>query len=148
MTHDEMLRAGVTLVRAMMRSASTDKIRPIEWWTRAQTALVAAAESSSTFSALVSRMGKALQIERLSTESSGDVVWLADDVAADFDAFVRFCSEEALYIVALAQAERKQEREASPRWRDRSDGPPKSAPAPFDPPTTTTTESAVEKELF
>lgn len=119
MDHEAKLRAGVTLVRAMMRSASSEKIRPIEWWTRAQSALVAASESSSTFSALVSRMGKQLQIDTLRTESAEDLAFLAEEVAADFDAFVRFCAEEALYVVALAQVERKAEREEQAKQRRR-----------------------------
>ena len=116
MTHEEMLRTGVALVRAMMRSASTDTIRPIDWWTRAQSALVRASESSSTFSALVSTMGKALQIDTLRSESAADVAFLADEIApAHLDAWIRFLGEEALYVVALAQVERKAERAANQR---------------------------------
>jgi len=114
MDHETMLRAGVTLVRAMMRSASSDKIRPLEWWPRAQTALETAARCSSTFSALVSTMGRKLQIDTLRAESAADVAFLAEEVAASFDAWTRFLAEESLYVVALAQVERRAERDQRP----------------------------------
>lgn len=113
MTDEKMHLAGKALVQTMMRSASIDKIRPLDWWTRARSALEGAARSSSSFSGLVSAMARKLQIDAAGPETSTDLAFLADEVpAADFPAFRRFCEREALYIVAMARAsseERKAE---------------------------------------
>lgn len=112
MTNEDMLRTAVALVRAMMASASREKIRPIEWWSRAQSALEAAARSSDHFSAMVSAMGRKLQIDTVYPSTAEDLAFLADEAAADFETFRRFCDEEALYVVAIAQVENKARKEA------------------------------------
>lgn len=108
MTDDEKLRAGIDLVRAMMGSASTDKIRRIEWWSRAKTALETAAASAGSYGSMVSTMGRKLQIDVTATCTGEAVARVGLAVAADFEAFRRYCEREALYIVAICQAESKE----------------------------------------
>jgi hypothetical protein len=119
-----MLRSGVALVRAMMRSASSDKIRPIEWWSRARTALETGAQSSDHFSGMVASMGRKLQIDVTTATTAEDLAFLAEDVADDFEAFRRFCAEEALYIVAIAQTENKARKNAAEVARRADAGEP------------------------
>lgn len=108
MTDDEKLRAGIDLVRAMMGSASTDKIRRIEWWSRAKTALETAAASAGSYGSMVSTMGRKLQIDVTATYTGEAVARVGLAVAADFEAFRRYCEREALYVVAICQAESKE----------------------------------------
>ncbi len=122
MDHDSMMRTGVALVQTMMRSASIEKIRPIDWWTRARTALEGAARSSDHFSAMASAMARKLQIDVARTDTATDLAFLADEVAGSFPAFRRFVEREALYIVAMAQADSKARKEERAAKHARGDG--------------------------
>lgn len=107
MTDDQKLRTAIDLVRALMRSTDSRKIRRIEYWSRAKSALETAAMSADSFSSLVSKMGHKLQID-CTTKTSGEIVGeLAVAVGADFEAFRRYCAAESLYIIAICQAESK-----------------------------------------
>lgn len=112
MTRDEMLRQAIDLVRAMMGSASSEKIRRIEWWSRAKTALETAARSSDSYGSMVSVMGRKLQIDVTTIATAEYVARVGLAAGDDFEAFRRFVAAEALYIVAIAQAERNQRRDA------------------------------------
>lgn len=119
MTDDKMMLAGKALVQTMMRSASIAKIRPIDWWSRARTALEGAARSSNRYSELVSKMASKLQIDSVSATTAQDLAFLADEVpAADFPTFRRFLEREAIYVVAMAQADAKEKKEARKRDGD------------------------------
>lgn len=124
MTDDDKLRAAIDLVRAMMRSASTEKIRRIEWWSRAKSALETAAASSSSYGSMVSAMARKLQIDATIIDTGEVIGQLAAVVGADFDAFRRFCEREALYVVAICQAEGKARKEA---WASEQEGMAESA---------------------
>lgn len=117
MTPDEQLRQAINLVRAMMGSASSEKIRRIEWWSRAKSALETAAMSSDNFGSMVSVMGRKLQIDVTTISTSQEIAEVAGVVASDFESWRRFVATEALYVVAIAQAEaaaRRVEREKNP----------------------------------
>lgn len=117
MDDNERLRAAIDLVRAMMGSASSDKIRRIEWWIRARNALETAATSADSFASMVSTMGRKLQIDATTISTARVVADLAHAVASDFEAFRRYCEREHLFIVAIAQAEaaeRRAARDANP----------------------------------
>ena len=118
MTNDEHLRQAIDLVRAMMGSASSDKIRRIEWWSRAKSALETAAMSSDNYGSMVSAMGRKLQIDVTTIATAEQVAAVGLAVAADFEGFRRFCAQEALYAVAIAQAESKERRDSREQTDD------------------------------
>jgi hypothetical protein len=109
-TQDQLLRCAIDLLRAIGGSMSSEKIRRIEWWSRQQSALKAAAESADSFGSLVSVMGEKLQIDVATNSSALQVAELASRVD-DVPAFIRYCEREALFIVAMAQAEAAERRE-------------------------------------
>lgn len=94
---------GAALVLAMMASASTERIRPVDWWTRAKSALETAAASCQDYPSLVSIMGRKLQIDATTKESSAELARIEAAVRLEFERFRRVCERQALYIVALAQ---------------------------------------------
>lgn len=107
-------RLATRLVLAVMRSASTDKIRPIDWWTRARTALEAAAATAETYPHLVSEMARHLQIEAFTARSSRSISEVESPFLLDpnlFPSFARVVERDAPYIVAMAQMKRAEERE-------------------------------------
>jgi hypothetical protein len=93
-----------------MRSASTDRIRPKDWWNRAHSALYAAAAMADSFGSMVSIMGRKLQIDAYTARSATGIREL-DAELEDFESFRRVCESDALYIVADAQVMRAEERE-------------------------------------
>lgn len=113
-SEDDYLLLAVDLLLAVMRSASTDKIRPIDWWSRGKSALEVAAAQAETFSHLVSRMGAKLQIEAFRAESSKEISSLGRTLKdGDFIHFRDLCQRDALYIAALAQAHKAALKEAT-----------------------------------
>lgn len=111
---DGRMELAVQLVLAMMRSASTDKIRPIDWWERARSALETGAATAETFPQLVAVMGRKLQIDATVEDSSKAICSLAETLLAsgDFGKFRHLCETQALYVVAIAQARRAEQRAA------------------------------------
>ena len=111
---EEQMQQAVRLVVAMMGSASTEKIRPVDWWVRARTALETGAASADSFSEMISVMGMKLQIEAANNRTAQVLSDLSSelDSADAFDVFRRLCERQALYVVAMAQAEREKTRGA------------------------------------
>lgn len=112
LTIDDMNTIGARLVLAMLQSASTDVISPMDWWPRARTALETAAQSSDHYSGMISIMGKKLQIEVLRDQSVAEILLIDHEVRGQFDEFRRHLDAEALFVIAMAQAQRKAERAA------------------------------------
>lgn len=108
-TPDDLDRA-VALVLAMMSSASTERIRPVDWWVRAKSALETAAASCHDYASLVSIMGRKLQIEATTAATAAALARIDAEVRRDFERFRRVCERQALYIVALAQDARAEAR--------------------------------------
>ena len=107
----ELRTRAIDLVLAMMASATTERIRPVDWWPRAKAALVAGCSRARSWSELVSSMARKLQIETLRAESA-KAVSACEPSPDDFMAFARICRREAVYIVAQAQVFREQQRKA------------------------------------
>ncbi len=110
-TDDQLSQLATRLVLAMMASASTERIAPMDWWPRAKTALKTAVQRARTWGELVDTMAQKLEIETLRAESSREICSLALG-SADLRAFRRVVGQEAVYIVAEAQVIREQERAA------------------------------------
>lgn len=106
---DKQLDLGAQLVRAMMGSASSDKIRRIEWWSRARSALETAASAADSYGSLVSVMGRKLQIDVTSPYTASELLAIRNEVA-DFEGWRRFLAAESLYVVAMAQAAAQERR--------------------------------------
>jgi len=110
--NEETIRQGISLVRAVMACASSDNIPRTEWWSRAKTALEVSATCAHDFGEMVSVMARKLQVDALVSKSSNTIHQLSVELEADFEAFRGTCANKALYIVALAQAERDLEKES------------------------------------
>lgn len=110
---DKLSDLAVDLVIAMMGSASTSKIRPVDWWQRAKTALVVGASIAEAWPQMIARMGSKLQIDA-TTYATSEALQRIGETLRGADAFERFrflCERDALYIVAMAQAKRAEQRE-------------------------------------
>lgn len=111
-TDIELENLAVRLLIAAMRSASTDRISPKNWWTRARSAIETAAKVSSSWSHLISRLAAKLEIEAYQEASSKEICSIGQAVnAAGFEEFRAFCEDRAVYIAAMAQVARAEQRE-------------------------------------
>lgn len=106
----ELRQTAVRLVLAMMASASTEKIRPVDWWQRAKTALVSAADRAASWGELVATMARRLQIDVTRIESSRAISLVAVHDPRDFSALIQIIRREAVYLIAEAQMAREQQR--------------------------------------
>src|SRR5690606_10084039 len=94
---------------SMMRSASTDRIPPREWWEQAKAALEIGAEEE-TFEEMTSAVARRLHIESL-TKATGN--WVAAHEAVireNWPGFRRMCRRSAVYIAGMARIERDEQR--------------------------------------
>lgn len=107
---NENMNRAIDLVLAMMRSASTNKIQPKRWWERARTALETAAATAGDFPEMVAVMGRKLEIDVTRNETADVIARLTPELAM-FEPFRRLCETQALYVVALAQSRREEQRE-------------------------------------
>ena len=121
-TPEHLTEWAIRLTLAVMGSATTERISPIDWWPRAKSALETAAQSSDHFSGMASTMGRKLQIDAYQERSAAELVALATEIGPDFDAFARHCTAEALVIVAFASQQRKAERNAAELLRKHERG--------------------------
>lgn len=111
---DEALTStAVDFVLTMLSSASTDVIDPKHWWTRARTALETSSQATS-WPEMVSRFGAKLQIEALTERSAKSISSIGEFLGKEnlFKRFRSLCKRDALYITAMAQARRAEQREA------------------------------------
>lgn len=106
---DRLTETAVDLVLSVMASASTKKIAATEWWPRAKSALETAASEATSWQHMVSAMCKKLQIETLTANSANSVcsIELRGD---EFNSFRALCERDAVYMVALAQSKRVEQR--------------------------------------
>lgn len=112
LSDDRLFTLGAGFVLALMSSASTDKIRPLDWWPRARAALETAA-GAKDWPRMVSRAAAKLQIDVLHLDSVRDLSSIEVELrsADSWNAFRRICSRDSIYVVALAQMERDIQRE-------------------------------------
>ena len=118
MTQDENpgYDLAVELVLAIMRSASTEVIKPIDWWNRAQSAIHSAAAMAESYPHMVSIMCRKLQIDSLCAASSVRLVKLGRRLdGLEFEDFRTLCERDSIYMVADAQVTRALEREDKER---------------------------------
>jgi hypothetical protein len=118
----ELTEQAVRMALALHRSVDPDKIRAKDRWTRLRSALVAAAAAAESLGHLVSAATAKLQIEALSVSSQRAIVGdsstssepsVREVVGYDGAPFRRFrylVERDAIYIAALAQAQRDVER--------------------------------------
>lgn len=116
-TDSELTDLATRLVLSMMRSASTDKIRPQDWWDRAKTALETSASVAEGFPQMVSRFAAKIQVEGSLSESTCKAISSLGETFQGFgreetwERFRRLCERDAVYIVAIARATRQTERQ-------------------------------------
>ena len=112
MNDEQITDLAVNLVLCMMSSASTDKIRPLDWWPRAKSSMVRAADTAETWSHMISKMADKLQIDTLSNRTALSIKKLGRQLQADeaFNRFRSICRRDAIYIVAMAQAKRDEQK--------------------------------------
>jgi hypothetical protein len=102
---------GELVVVAIMRSASTDVIRPVDWWGRARSALDSACSRADDFPAFVAEMARKLNIHVFAQLSAQELIALEQRL--DFKAWRQYCASRAVYVIAGAQNRNTKAREAS-----------------------------------
>lgn len=114
---DRLLTLGVNLVLAVMASASTEKIRPQDWWTRAASAFRVGLEGAEVFHHVPSLMAPKLQIEELRKDSVSLISLIGSDLTHpdDFEAWREECLTSLPMVVGLAKLERARQREEDKR---------------------------------
>jgi hypothetical protein len=105
----ELTDIAVDLLRALMRSVSTDRVRPVDWWVRARSALETGAATADSWGHMVSRMGRKLEVDAFRRSTSDDLVRLAARLGDRFAAFRELCQRDALFIAAMAQAKNQEQ---------------------------------------
>lgn len=115
---ERLERLLIRLVLAMMASADRKKIRAMDWWGRAKSALETAASRADSWAELVAVMGEKLQIEVLRESSASSISLAGQEIAregVEWETLRRKAEREALFIVSLAQLERASQRESKER---------------------------------
>lgn len=100
---------------SMMRSASTDRIPPREWWEQAKAALEIGAEEE-TFEEMTSAVARRLHIESLTKTTAN---WISSHEAVireNWPAFRRMCRRSAVYIAGMARVARDEQRTQKEAW--------------------------------
>ena len=98
---------AIRLVLTMMSSADRKKIRPVDWWNRARSALETAASRAERWEHLVSVMADKLQIEVLSAETSSSIYSVGGQLGDDWPRFRELAERDALFIVAMARSQKR-----------------------------------------
>lgn len=115
-TEAQLREHAVTLVLALMASASTKRIPPKAWWDRAQSALLTGATRDS-LDECVTTMSRKLQIDSLRSESANSISSLASSLD-EWEPLRRYCERCAQMIVALARVRRDRQREDAGEIRE------------------------------
>lgn len=113
MSNEMHMQRATTLVLAMMRSASTERIDPKKWWERAASSLETGAAVGSCFGEMIHVMAGKLQIDVTTMATAETIATLAEALAdpGDFEAFRSLCERQSVFIVAMAQAHREEQRQ-------------------------------------
>lgn len=111
MTEEEAADAGVELVLSMMASVPQDTIRAIDWWPRAKSALETAADAAGSWQHMVSKMAAKLGIDATMLSTADTLAFLGGSVSGiNFEGFRKVARRDAVFIVAMAQAKRNEQR--------------------------------------
>lgn len=110
-TPDQLQETAQEFVLAMMASASTQRIRPTDWWERARTALEYSSRSAQNPRHMVTLFARRIHAETLTAATTDRLSCLSlVEHPAAFAAFRRMVDRESTYVVAFAQARRAEER--------------------------------------
>lgn len=106
MTDSQIHDLAVRLILRIMDSASLDKIRPTDWWSRAQNALYSAATMAQGYGQMVSILGRKLQIDTFTKTTSIEISLIGKEIQTPevFELFRWLCERDSLYVVAEACA--------------------------------------------
>lgn len=114
-TPDELDQATIALIFALRDSLTDDGPSRIDFWTggRAISALEAAAAGASTASEAVSIAAKKLQIPQINKHQAKTVIEVAAVIDQDYPAWASHITRNAVYILALADIKRIEQRDAT-----------------------------------
>jgi len=113
-TDEALSEIGVDLVLSMMASVSSDKIGAMDWWPRAKSALETAADAASNWPHMVSKMASKLQIDATMVSTATNIAAIGKDLSEQnlFERFRKVCRRDAVFIVAMSQAKRDEQKKA------------------------------------
>lgn len=106
---DKLTEIAVKLVLGLMRSANTETINPLDWWSRAKTALVVSASVCDRYAPMISRFLEKIQATASTMETAMVILEVERELEElkEWERFRFLCERDALYIVAMAQAEKQ-----------------------------------------
>lgn len=109
LTDTELTDLSIRFVLAMMKSADVEVISPKRWWERAKTALETAASQAESWQQMVSKAGAKLQIISPLAETAKAISSIGNHLSTseNFERFRHLCQRDALYIVAMARANKE-----------------------------------------
>lgn len=112
-TPEELTEVAVQFVLAMMASASTKRISPMDWWERARTALEFSTRTARDHRHMVTLFARKISAETLTASTSDRLASCLCSIETPhaFAAFRRAVARESTYIVAFAQMRRAEQRE-------------------------------------
>lgn len=112
MDDEQVNDLAIDLVLSMM--ASVDKISALNWWPRAKSALETAADAASSWPQMVSKMAAKLTIDATTNATANSIAKLGEKLREEkaFEKFRSICRRDAVFIVAMAQARRDEQRQA------------------------------------
>lgn len=105
---------AVQLTLAILSCVPRGTIDPKRWWTRAKSALLTAAERSYSWPEMVSGMCDSLQVPVTHKRAASCLSLISRAVNEDesaFEQFRRFCEQNAVFVIAMAQEERARQKE-------------------------------------
>lgn len=112
-TDRDLTDLAVEFLLAMMSSASTDVIRPLDWWERARAALETSAAVAESWPQMVAKFGQKIQVTATRAKTSSRLSSIGQQLAdeAVFERFRYLAQRDALYVAAMAQARRDEEKD-------------------------------------
>ena len=112
-TPDQLDQATIRLIFALRDSLTDDGPSRIDFWSggRAISALESAAAGASTGAEAVSMAARKLQIPQISKHAAKTVVEAAAVIDQDYGAWASHITRNAVYILALADIERIEQRD-------------------------------------
>jgi hypothetical protein len=119
---EEMINdMGIRLVLTMMASAPHDKIKALDWWPRAKSALETAADAASCWPQMISKMSAKLQIDATTIATANEIRVIGEQVGTGemFERFRSICRRDAVFIVAMSQARRDEQRQTKATYKDK-----------------------------
>lgn len=119
-TNDQLDQATIRLIFALRDSLTDEGPSRIDFWSggRAISALESAAAGASTGAEAVHMAARKLQIPQISKTAAKTVVDAVSVIDSDYAAWAAHITRNAVYILALADIERIEQREIAMASRD------------------------------